>query len=133
MADKMAAAYQFAFIRCCGHFNLVILILISSNFHIWIASITLWLKFEYEFCPTNDSQNGRRLPIIQSHSLTPYLSHLLPDCFQISYMDYFIKLSPKFEYGLCQLTKMASKMAATYRFALVDTITWSFITHFLKF
>ena len=23
------------------------------------------------------------------HSWTPYLSHLLPDCFQISYMDYF--------------------------------------------
>ena len=28
-------------------------------------------------------------PPASSHSWTPYLSHLLPDCFQISYMDYF--------------------------------------------
>ena len=36
-------------------------------------------------------------------------------------MDNFIKLSDKFKYGLCQLTKMASKMATTHQFALVDT------------
>ena len=37
MVDKMAAAYQFASIRCCGHSYLVIINLISSKFHIWIA------------------------------------------------------------------------------------------------
>ena len=62
MADKMAAAYQFASVRCYGHSNLVIFLRISSNFHIWIASIPLWFKFEYEFCLTNDSQDGGRLP-----------------------------------------------------------------------
>ena len=55
MADKMSAAYQFAPVRCCGHSNLVIFLRISSNFHMWIAFITLWFKCEYEFCPTNDS------------------------------------------------------------------------------
>ena len=32
MADKMAATYQFASIRCCGHSNLVIFNRISSKF-----------------------------------------------------------------------------------------------------
>ena len=61
MADKMADAYQFASVRCCVHSNLLIFLQISSNFHIWIASITLLLKFEYEFCPTNDSQDGPQM------------------------------------------------------------------------
>ena len=61
MANKMAAAYQFASVRCCGHSNLVIFLRISSNFHIWIASITLWFKIEYEFCLTKDSQDGRQM------------------------------------------------------------------------
>ena len=51
MADKMAAAYQFASIRCCGHSNLVICNRISSKFHIWFASIKPLFKFEYEFFP----------------------------------------------------------------------------------
>ena len=58
MAYKMAAAYQFASLRCCGHSYLVIFLRKSSNFRLWIASITLWFKFEYEFCLTNDSQDG---------------------------------------------------------------------------
>ena len=45
MANKMAPTYQFA---CCGHSNLVIFNQISSKFNIWIASIKLLLKFEYE-------------------------------------------------------------------------------------
>ena len=65
MADKMAAAYKFASIRCCGHSKLVIFNWISSKFHMWFASIKPWFKFEYEFCRTNynqdDWQNGRRL------------------------------------------------------------------------
>ena len=39
--------------------------------------------------------------------------------------------SPKFEYGLCSINKMATKMVATFEFALVDTLTWSFIPRFL--
>ena len=67
MADKMAAAYQFTSIHCCGHSNLVIFIRISSKFHKWIASIKFWFKFEYWFSSTNDNedgrQNGRRLSV----------------------------------------------------------------------
>ena len=48
MADKMAAAYQFTAIFCCGHSNSVIFNQISSKFHICIASIKPWFKFEYE-------------------------------------------------------------------------------------
>ena len=40
----------------------------------------------------------------------------------------FIKLSPKFECGLCQRTKMASKMTATYQFELVDTYKLSHLS-----
>ena len=35
----------------------------------------------------------------------------------------FFWLSPKFRYGLFRVTKMATKMAITCRFALVDTLT----------
>ena len=90
MADKMAAAYQFASLRCCGHSYLVIFLRNSSNFHICIASITLWFKFEYEFVrPTIAKMGDKWLPPTSSHSWTSCLSHLLPNCFQISYMDYF--------------------------------------------
>ena len=58
MGDKMAAAYQFASIGCCGHSYLSILCSISSAFHIWIASIKLWFKFEYGFCLMKDNQDG---------------------------------------------------------------------------
>ena len=63
MVDKMAASYQLASVRCCGHSNLVIFFLISSNFHIWIASMTPWFKFEYDFCRTKDSQDGRQMVV----------------------------------------------------------------------
>ena len=49
MADKMAAANQFASVCCCGHSNLVIFNRISSKLHLWFASIQPWFKFEYEF------------------------------------------------------------------------------------
>ena len=57
--DKMAAAYHFASSRCCVHSNLVIFNQISSKFCIWIAFIELYFKFHYEFCLTNDNQDGR--------------------------------------------------------------------------
>ena len=46
IADEMAAAYQFATIRCCGYSNLVNFNRISSKFHILFASIQPWFKFE---------------------------------------------------------------------------------------
>ena len=54
MADKMAAVYQLVSARRCGHSNLVIFIHSYSNFHIWIACIKLWFKFEYVFCLANE-------------------------------------------------------------------------------
>ena len=61
MANKMAAAYQFASIRCCGHSNLVIFNQISFKFHIWFASIKPWFQFEYEFFPTDDNKMADKL------------------------------------------------------------------------
>ena len=55
-----------------------------------------------------------KAPIFLVYKL--FITWLLP--------NFIIKLSSKVEYGLCQLTKMASKMAANYRFALVDTLTF---------
>ena len=47
--------------------NSVIFNRIYSKFHIWIASINLWFKFEYGFCLASDNQdgwqNGRHLSI----------------------------------------------------------------------
>ena len=119
MADKMAAVYQFASIICCGHFNLVIFLRISSNIHIRIASITLWFKFKYEFCLTIDSLDGHRLPVCTHEH--PTLVNYYPIAYKFQIWITFIKLSPKFKYGICQLTKMASKIVATFRFALLDT------------
>ena len=47
-------------------------------------------KFEYGFCPTNDNEDDRKNghPAYQ-FTLVDTLSHLLPDFFQISYMDFF--------------------------------------------
>ena len=75
----------------CGRSTLVIFYLISSKFYIWIASIKLWFKFEYGLCPTNNNQDGQqKWPLPISLLLwTVYLSNLLHDCFQISFMDYF--------------------------------------------
>ena len=68
--DKMAAAYQFASVRCCGHSNLVIFNWISSKCQIWFASVMPWFKFEYEFRRTiynqDGRQNGRRLSVCVS-------------------------------------------------------------------
>ena len=56
-------------------------------------------------------------------SLVDTLSYLSPDFFQISSMNYFYQLSPKFEYKFCPMNdnKMAAKMAADCWLALMDT------------
>ena len=100
MAYKMAATYQFVSLRCIDHSNLVIFLRISSIIHIWIASITLWFKFKYEFCQTNDSIDGPRLPVHTRAHPTLVIYYPIASIFHIWIT--FIKLSPKFEYGLCQ-------------------------------
>ena len=57
MADKMDAAYLYllSWSLYLSRFNCI-----SSKFHIWMAFIKLSLKFEYRFCQTNDSQDGRQ-------------------------------------------------------------------------
>ena len=92
-----------------GHSNLVIFYLISSKFHIWIASVKLSFKSEYGFCPTNDKQygrqNGHRLSVCTCGHSPVVIYYQMASKFHIWIT--FIKLSPKFEYGLCRITKMA--------------------------
>ena len=91
-------------VRCCGHSNLVIFNRISSKFHIRIASIKLWFKFENVFF--------RRTIIKMTNKMaTPYqftsircCGHSILVIFnQISSKFYIwiasIKLWFKFEYG----------------------------------
>ena len=108
----MAAVYQFASVRCRGYSNLVIFILIYSHFHIWIASIKLWFKFEYEFfLPTIAKMADKWSPPTSLPLWTPYPILLIyyPIASKFHIWNTFIKLSPKFYYWLCQLTKMASQ------------------------
>ena len=78
-------------VRFRGHSNSVIFNLVSFKLNIWIASIKLVLKFQYGFCPTNNYRDGQQkwLPPIGLLLWTHYCCHLLPDCFHISYIDYF--------------------------------------------
>ena len=114
MTDKMATAIS---VHSCGHSNSVIFNRISSKFHIWIAPIKLsfMIEYEYEFCPTKDNQdgrqNGRRLSVYTYGQSTLVIYYPIASKFHIWIT--FIKLLPKFEYGLCPITKTASKMATT--------------------
>ena len=82
-----------------------------SKFHIWIASIKFSLKFEYEFCPTKVNQDGQRngchLLICTYRHSTLVIYYSIAAKFHI-YIT-FINLSPKFEYGLCPIPKIAAK------------------------
>ena len=82
-----------------------------SKFHIWIAPIKLSLKFEYEFFPTKVNQdgqrNGRHLLVCTYRDSTLVIYYPIAAKFHI-YIT-FINLSPKFEYGLCLIAKMAAK------------------------
>ena len=102
-------------VRCCGHSNLVILIRFLLKFHIWISSIKLSFKFEYGFCSTNNNQDcqqyGRRHQCLVLWSLL--LSHVCRISSKIHIWIAFIQL----------LAKMATKMAFTCQFALVNTLT----------
>ena len=111
MADKMAAAYQFAFIRCCGDSNLVIFNRISSKFHIWFASIKPWFKLEYEFCLTNYKSfvrptitkmgGGQWLSgrVLDSRPRGRWFEPQVPNFIQISLISHW----PNFQYGFCRM------------------------------
>ena len=92
-------------IRCCGHSNLVIFILISSKFYIWIASIKLCFKLEYGFFPMNDYQHGRQNGPCLSVCIHPLLWSLLVNFNWISskLQIWFAYIKPwfKFEYEIC--------------------------------
>ena len=45
--------------------------------------------------PTIAKMANKWPPPTSSHLGTPYLGHLLPDCFQITYMDYFYQTLTK--------------------------------------
>ena len=111
--------------RCCGHSNLIIFNQISSKFHIWIASIKSWFKFEYEICLTNDNQDGQQ----NGHRLSVYIHSLL---WSLLLSHFLIPFLSNFIYGLLSsdpgsssnmscvrqtIAKMADKMATTYQFA----------------
>ena len=109
-----------------GHSNSLIFNRVSSKFHIWIASINFWFKFEYRFCPTSDNQDGRqngRHISISAGVLT------LTQSFLIGFLPNFIYgLLPSTSHsssntGFVQhpITKMTDKMAATYQYPL----SWS--------
>ena len=103
-----------------GHSNSVIFNMISSKFHIWIASINLSFKFEYGFCMTSDNQDGRQngrhlsisavvVTLTQSFLigfLPNFIYELLPSTFRSSLNMGFVRLL---------ITKVANKMAATYQ------------------
>ena len=84
-----------------------------SKFHVWIASIKISLKFEYEFCPTkviqDGQQNGRHLLVCTLIDTLPSTLIYYPIAAKFHIYITFINLSPKFEYGLCPITKMAAK------------------------
>ena len=123
MADKMAAAYQ------CPLSSYRI----SSKFHVWIASIKLFFKFEYRFILTNDNQDGRqkgrRLSVCTFGQSTLIIYY--PIASKFNRWITLIKLASKFLYWLCLITKMTTKMAATCQFVRVDTLTKLLITQFL--
>ena len=71
----------------CGHSILVIYYPIASKFHIWITFIKLSPKLEYGLCPI--SQMAAKMATVCQFALVDTLSHLSPDFFQISSMNYF--------------------------------------------
>ena len=110
----------------CGHSHLVIYHPISSKCNIQITLNKRWPELEYTFCPMNINkdgcQNGRRLWLVCTcrHSKL-VIYHTVASKFHIRIA--LIKGSPNLEHGFCPITEMATKIAATYRFALVDILT----------
>ena len=59
----------------------------------------------------NYNQNGGCLLVC---SCRHYLSHLLPNCFQITYMDYFYQTLTQVLIWTLRITKMAAELAPTF-------------------
>ena len=91
-----------------------------SKFHIWIASIKLSLKFEYEFCPTKVNQDGQRNG-----------PHLLVGTYRHYTLVIYYRVLPNFIYFYQTLAQVliwalsdnqdGRQMAAICQFTLVDT------------
>ena len=77
-------------VHCCGHSNLVIFNRTSFKFHMWMASIKLWFRLEYEFCPTNSNKDFRE----NGHPPIRVL------CLGHSNLVIFNQISSKFQIGI---------------------------------
>ena len=93
MADKMVCI--------CWHSIVVFLLLASSKFHIGIASIKLWFKFKYGFCPANENQDGRCLSVCFCGHSTIVIYNPIASKFHIWIT--FIKLFPKIICVYCSM------------------------------
>ena len=98
---------------------------IPSKFDIVITLIKLSFKFNYGFCQTNDNQdgqqNGRHQSVCICGHATLVLHYMIAVKFHI--WTTIIKVLLMFQYDLCLITQMATKMAA-------KCLTWSFVTQF---
>ena len=78
--------------------------------------------FKYRFHPMNDNQDGCQNGCRQVWSLCTCGHSNLVIYHQIASKFHkwiaSIKSSPKFEHGFCLITKMATKIATSYRFAM---------------
>ena len=109
-----------------GHSNSVIFNQISSKFHRWVAFINLSYKFEYGFCLTFDNQDGRQN---DRHLSISAVVVTLTQSFFIGFLPNIIyelllstfRSSSNMGFVRHPITKMADKMAATYRYPL----SWS--------
>ena len=113
----------------CGRSTLDIYFLISSKFHLLLASIKLWFKFEYGFCPTNNNQdgqqNGHHLSVGFCRHSTLVIYYWIAPKFLIWINS--IKLWFKLEYhrGFFSdknYTRWSTTLAIAYQFAFVDTL-----------
>ena len=128
MAGKMAAASQFASIMVTlSHFNWI-----SSKFYIWLfAYIKTWLKFEYEFCPTNDiqygRQNGRRYQFVSAHCCghSDLLIGIFSEFFNFLYMDCLYQTKVCARLFACALWSPAGKGLTSWLSFVVSAVSLS--------
>ena len=118
----------------CGGSHLVNYHQISPKFHARITLSTL-AKPKYMFCPVKDNKMAVKMAASCRFALVNTLNKLFITRFLPNYI-YRLLLSnsfPRSTVGIVRwiITKMAAQMATACLFACVDTLTWSFITHFL--
>ena len=94
----------------------LLLIYLSPNsfqFYILITLIKPSFKFKYGFCQTNDKldgrQNGHHFSVFICGHSTVVIYYLIAVKFHIRIT--LINFLPEFQYGLCLITRMATKIA----------------------